>query len=93
MYQAAFKELSDYLNNNVDSPEFLARCLEEKRREKDGLKSAYELKRMKTIDEVEERIAETLQEIRKEAEEKAEMYHKQIEDVSTADVISSYVFV
>ncbi|KAI6655242.1 Lamin B1 [Oopsacas minuta] len=78
--QNAYDELSEFLNNSVDSPEYYARLLEEKRREKDGLKSAYELRRMQTIDEVEERIADILEEIRKETEERAESYRKQIEE-------------
>ena len=36
---------------------------------------------MQTIDEVEERLAETLEEIRKDTEERAESYRKQIEEV------------
>ena len=80
------RELSEHDDELEQSREELSRTLQEKRREKDELRSSYELKRMQTIDEVEERVAGRLEEIRTETEETALTYRRQTEEVSVSSM-------
>ena len=83
-------ELSEHNSELEQSREELSATLHEKRGGKNELRSSYELKRIQTIDEVEERIAYRLEEIRVETEETAFAYRRQTEEVSACLCLVSY---